>query len=384
MESFAPSSGWVAVLISLAAAVFLPLLTMGITAFCLPRTRIQNSDAHWAENARRLYPFKAVRIFSLSVLPILYATGANFYPDSLLPIPRLMFCSLIFLTSFGSTNWTIWLLGRRYQLQPESYWERLRKIAALAFLYGLIILFAITAACLPDEWNWRCVVVVCAGLLAYFWLQFHGLLRIGRWLGLLRPADLQVSEMARELAHHWQWPEPSVWLFFSGSANALALPFARAILVTEKARTLFSPDEMKAVLAHELAHLYEDKVTRLIRLLTPLLYLPLIKVLFEVVVNPERGLPFLALCPVIMAGFIFLNRRRRRMEIRADVFGRWLHADKSIYAKALAKLYQANETPAVMSRKRMVHPHLYDRLLAAGITPDFPRPDTLPPVGVAW
>src|SRR5258708_337607 len=109
-----------------------------------------------------------------------------------------------------------------------------------------------------------------------------------------------------------------------------------------------------------------------------------VKVLLEMVVKRERGLPFLALCPVIMAGFIFLNRRRRRMEIRADVFGRWLHADKSIYARALAKLYQANETPAVMSRKRMVHPHLYDRLLAAGITPDFPRPDTLPPVWLAW
>jgi hypothetical protein len=99
MESFAPGSGWVAVRISLAAAVFLPIITMGITAFCLPRSRIQNSDAHWAERARRLHPFKAVRIFFLSLLPILYATGANFYPDSLLPIPRLMFCSLIFLVS---------------------------------------------------------------------------------------------------------------------------------------------------------------------------------------------------------------------------------------------------------------------------------------------
>jgi Zn-dependent protease with chaperone function len=172
--------------------------------------------------------------------------------------------------------------------------------------------------------------------------------------------------MARELAHHWQRPEPTVWLFSLDSANALALPFARAILVTEKARTLFSPDEMKAVLAHELAHLYEDKVTRLIRLLAPLLYLLLIKLIYEVVGNPERGLPLLLWYPAIMIGFVLLNRRRRRMEIRADVFGSWLHEDKSIYAQALAKLYRANETPAVMGRKRTVHPHLYDRLLAAG------------------
>jgi hypothetical protein len=49
MESFGTANGWVAVLISLGAAVFLPLITMGITAFCLPRTTVQNSEVHWAE-----------------------------------------------------------------------------------------------------------------------------------------------------------------------------------------------------------------------------------------------------------------------------------------------------------------------------------------------
>jgi len=132
MESFAPSSGWVAVLISFAAAVFLPIITMGIAAFCLPRKLTQNPDEHWSERARSLFPFKAIRIFSLGVLPILYATGANFYPDSMLSIPRWMFCALIFLASFGSTNWIIWRLRQRYYLQPESFWERLRKIGALA------------------------------------------------------------------------------------------------------------------------------------------------------------------------------------------------------------------------------------------------------------
>jgi Zn-dependent protease with chaperone function len=277
MESFAPSSGWVAVLISFAAAVFLPIVTMGIAAFRLPRKLTQNPDEHWSERARSLFPFKAIGIFSLGVLPILYATGANFYPDSMLSIPRWMFCALIFLASFGSTNWIIWRLRQRYYLQPESFWERLRKIGALAVLYAPIILFTITAAVLPDEWNWQCAVILCAGLLFCFWLQFEGLLRIGRWFGFLRPADPEVSEMARELARYWQRPEPSVWLFFLGSANALALPFARAILITENARTLFTSDEMKAVLSHELAHLAEDKITRLLRLLTPILYLPLIK-----------------------------------------------------------------------------------------------------------
>jgi hypothetical protein len=70
------------------------------------------------------------------------------------------------------------------------------------------------------------------------------------------------------------------------------------------------------------------------------------------------------------------------MEIRADVFGSRVHEDKSIYARALSKLYQANEVPAVMGRKRMAHPHLYDRLPQPGSRQTF-RDRTLPPVGVA-
>jgi hypothetical protein len=73
MESLGPASGWFAVLISLAAAVVLPIITMGIVAFCLPRKRMQTPDEHWTERARSLFPFKAIRILSVSVLPILYA-----------------------------------------------------------------------------------------------------------------------------------------------------------------------------------------------------------------------------------------------------------------------------------------------------------------------
>ena len=47
--------------------------------------------------------------------------------------------------------------------------------------------------------------------------------------------------------------------------------------------------------------------------------------------------------------------------------------DTGTYARALARLYEDNLAPAVMP-KETTHPHLYDRLVAAGVTPDFPRP----------
>jgi hypothetical protein len=48
--------------------------------------------------------------------------------------------------------------------------------------------------------------------------------------------------------------------------------------------------------------------------------------------------------------------------------------DAGTYARALSGLYQDSLLPAVMAKGRSTHPHLYDRLLAAGVTPDFPRP----------
>jgi hypothetical protein len=38
------------------------------------------------------------------------------------------------------------------------------------------------------------------------------------------------------------------------------------------------------------------------------------------------------------------------------------------------RLYEDGLLPAVTAKNRTTHPHLYDRMLAAGVTPDIPRP----------
>jgi Zn-dependent protease with chaperone function len=69
----------------------------------------------------------------------------------------------------------------------------------------------------------------------------------------------------------------------------------------------------------------------------------------------------------------------RRMEKRADKAAASQEESAGTYARALEKLYQKNQMPAVNESRRKTHPHLYDRMLAAGIQPDFPRPK--PPNG---
>jgi hypothetical protein len=63
----------------------------------------------------------------------------------------------------------------------------------------------------------------------------------------------------------------------------------------------------------------------------------------------------------------------RKLEVRADEMAKAQEHDPGTYARALARIYQDNMVPAVTAG-RGTHPHLYDRLVAAGVTPDFPRP----------
>ena len=49
--------------------------------------------------------------------------------------------------------------------------------------------------------------------------------------------------------------------------------------------------------------------------------------------------------------------------------------------RGLEKLHEVNLIPVVMPG-RLVHPHLFDRMTAAGLTPDYPRPE--PPPAYGW
>ena len=64
----------------------------------------------------------------------------------------------------------------------------------------------------------------------------------------------------------------------------------------------------------------------------------------------------------------------RQLEERADRIAHTNEGEAGTYARALARLYEDNLIPAVLPRRRRTHPDLYDRLLAAGVQPDFPRP----------
>jgi Zn-dependent protease with chaperone function len=64
----------------------------------------------------------------------------------------------------------------------------------------------------------------------------------------------------------------------------------------------------------------------------------------------------------------------RRLEKHADLIAKSNEPDAGIFARALLRIHEDNLVPSVLRGGHASHPHLYDRLLAAGVTPDFPRP----------
>ena len=366
--------GWGLVLIVLLAPVLLPISTIAAVGLCLGRGLTRNPAIHWTERARRSYPFRIYFGFCLLLLPLIYAVDAIYYPDFVLPAPKWILVGTALAVGLVICNALAVRWAGFYHDNPGTAFQNLKDIAVRIFIYlPTIGIFMTMAFNLPGQWNVQAGLIIAAGVLAYLWLQYGGWIRMGRMLRLILPADKDLVEDAAALAQRWKHPAPSVWIMRWRKANAFAFPFSNAIVLTTKLRTILNRDETNAVMAHELAHLCEDKLTRFMRLWMPLiLLLPLFTLNLWLPYGNWTGI--LACYVLVIVGFLILRKQSRRMEERADTFGKEAETEAGIYPLALAKLYESNLVPAVMPGKRKVHPHLYDRLLAAGITPNFPRP----------
>ena len=171
-------------------------------------------------------------------------------------------------------------------------------------------------------------------------------------------------------------------IYFADSpmANAGALPFLDSLVVTSRALEVLDDGELCGVIRHELAHLKEPRAVQLARFIPSVAFMGF--ALGKPVHHHFGYAGFLALAAVILLSLRATRHFARRMESHADAAAIESAADTTKYAHALEKLYIVNQVPAVMRNSSATHPHLYDRMVAAGVTPDYPRP--APPGLMAW
>ena len=222
---------------------------------------------------------------------------------------------------------------------------------------------------MPDVPNWQGAVMFGMAVLAVAFFAFGGGIWLLRRLKVVRAARVEVREVVSQLAQQMQVPGPvRVFELEWAQVNAVAWQRYGAVGFSKALLDLMTLDEVRAVAAHELAHLLEPRWVRRVRTAQMFVLLPLVPL--AKYGGTAGWLGGLALLIVVLAAY---KRFTRRFEVRADRIESETVAESDAYKRSMLKLHEANLTPAVMPGAQ-THPHLYDRLLAAGFQPDFKRP----------
>jgi Zn-dependent protease with chaperone function len=331
-------------------------------------------DLHWTETAALLYPARSsARLNALLI-------GASLALASGIVRP-------------GSTVIAAWIGGilgpvlGGYPMDRAIHpgmtfrsWFQivLGQLALGALGWAILIGFALA---MPPAFGWKAWILFGGYLVIHAALQMGAGLRLARVFGLIRPPPERLSRIVGEVSREMGVSVRATWAWRSANSNALALVTTRELAFTEKLLETLPDDEIRAICAHEIGHLTESRWVLAARLIGGLWLLPL--VLVKPVVT-QYGLDDFALLALACWLLRFLPRRLfRRMEKRADSVAVASLADSGVYARALERMYRTNQMPAVLPRRRGApHPDLYDRMTAAGVVPDYPRP--APPKSRSW
>jgi Zn-dependent protease with chaperone function len=324
--------------------------------------------AHWSERARELWPAKVGQAYNLLVVPLgvvaLFRWAAPQAPGHWFHD----FLATLLGTKFGS-----WFMPK--EIIPWVTWRMLLNefLFGWAFFALRITLYGLAIFQLAEGID-ALGLGLAAGVMLYdLWTARGGLMRLMLWAGMYRVAPPALDRLVVEVCARMQVPRPAVWVTESSQCNAFALVLGNALLFTQVLIDELPEEELKSVIAHELAHLTESRTARYGRLAGLLGWWPWL--FLGPLVQRFGSFIIVALVWWWVLLSKLLRRFSQRMEVRADAQAVAQEAEAApVYARALARLHELNQVPAVLAGKGTTHPHLYDRLQAAGIQPDFPRP----------
>ena len=330
---------------------------------------------HWTDRARLYHPVRIAAVANFWVLPAILSMSAFL----LWPNDSPHWAIIAFVTSIGAIVGTIPMDREVFPRIPlKGLFRQAAVVWVIRFLMWFV--FLASAALMPNEFHALTLIIAAVFLaLCIFW-TYDGWIRVGRKLGLFLPPHDRLQRIVRDTAVQMKVSIGEIYFMRGFLAQAFAMPESRRLLFTERFVELLSDEEIAAVTAHELAHLTETRSAYLKRHVIWLAFLPWI--FLKPILNHFGlvGFVFLLLLS-LLASFAF-RAVARKMETRADSIAHANEPEPGTYARALLRLYEDALVPAVDAKSNAIHPHLYDRLLAAGVTPDFPRP--APPSPMGW
>jgi Zn-dependent protease with chaperone function len=351
----------------LVVAVLSLALTWALHALVLRRAR-RFDGAHWAARARALWPLRNMMSFAAVAVTVVSALLVTSRPSTreVLSAPQLgLFAGVL----AGSLAWSPRLeldvkLGALSR--PRGH---LREALGVSLLFFPLVwlLAAVLLANLGGE-PYGIALGTVASAVGLLLTGLGAGSFLARELGLLTTASERLRAAVTRAAANLGRTAPRAFELEWGRANAAALPTLGWVVVTRRALEVLDDERLEAIVAHEIAHLTESPRVKAFRVVGQLAALPLLIGILYAQAGSFEGLLYGTLLTVL--GLFAHGVVNRRLERRADANAH--QASESSYAAALEALYRANLTPAVL--RSHSHPSLYDRLLAAGRTPDYERP----------
>jgi Zn-dependent protease with chaperone function len=343
-----------------------------------PRVARRLENAHWTERARFAFAGRMAMLMGI----VIAATSAFVLTDiifgeTITPLPILPLGGAIAIAILLGGSVPRWALERRLG-RNVTYLERLRGGLSLALLMWPHLLTAgVLAIAIGQQRGAFLYALTAVGCVCAWFAGSGGGFTFARALGLVRPAGGRVAAAVEEAARRAGTTVPPAYELEWTLANAFALPSRRCVVFTRGAVSLLDDEQLRAVAAHEIEHLGEPRRVRRLRSVAAF-SLPLGILLVPAVTSSLGAIAAIPLLVASLSVQVALRGTLSRTEERADAAA--VAQDRSdllIYGCALERIYEANLAPAVL-RARGVHPHLYDRLLAAGVQPAYPRPPRPP------
>jgi Zn-dependent protease with chaperone function len=329
---------------------------------------------HWTERARRLYPARVSGQLNAWLIAVCLALF------SCLHAPGPSFLAIYFAGFLGA------LLGS-YPMSraifPEFRFSSWIHAVMFSLVYsgGIWVIFFVVALNMPNNFGLKTWLMGIAFLILQLALLAGLGLRLMRWFRLLKPASERLRSIVAETSAKMAVPVRAVWESTNPAANAVALVVTRELLFTQKLLATAPDDEIKAICAHELGHLNETRWVLAARILGTLSFFPFIFSRPIYVQQGPGGLAALAFFILLIRSRFLRKKLAHRMEKQADEIAMASVEGAPIYARALERLYQINQMPAIM-RGKNIHPDLWDRMVSAGVSPDYSRPQ--PPAAMSW
>lgn len=332
-----------------------------------------DTAVHWMERARLAYGPRVVAVANVLLLPLLFGMLSIVQFGPLAPGSSVTRALLVGGPAFVGA----FLVRTRYENRlrlvdwSRSYWLKSHATSAL-LLAPHALIAAVVGVAMPATLTARSLAAAALALALIVALSLGGNVLALRALGLLQRAPERLQRAVDRAAERTGRSPRETLVGTIAAVNVYSFPTIGRVVTTQATLDALDDESLSAMFGHALAHLTESSRRSLLRgLFAPMMFVPLM------LARPLFQYGIMVFYAALIASFglvVILSRTLRYDFKEADRLAREAEETSGNYARALAKVYEANVVPAVLNQKTPARAHLYDRLLAAGMTPDCPRP----------